>query len=751
MAVTLVSADSSGQLLTAIKGCQVCYCFQTDSYFEPTFTRFHYEIGPITTADLVVDEERYYQIGAYTVRFVQNLKNTKTDIVFTPTTTITELQTLTNGVLQGLLKQDYTIDVQLRNGDTEVWIVLEALCMGSAGSTSITRYNQSDGEIVLLEDYTGPNTEGIGGVRLDYKSQLQIYINDIYQHDIFLIPQGSMCYSTTFNSLPMCLDIRSILEDYVYTIPPDFTTNFTLEVSENTIQEMSWSAYDSWSRVEASGTSTGLCDAWDGTGTTYITRPNVIIPNTMTIEYWIDLQGNGTQGVLGRNPGNSGIDYVGSAPRFHTGGGNNITFAPIATTGWVHQAFVVVLSTNVNNIEYFMNGVSQGTFSVTIGDNPHQFGFLGSYSLGSFFSGHLAEFRVWNDLRTPTEIADNYNAEVPGASPNLVVYYKFPTPVSSTVVDFSSFSNDGTHRIASTAAAVDYTNTTGPTCTTVTYTEQAPEIAGISTSNKFINALCEGNNSDMSAYGYQNPSTLVKPLIVLPDDGIIEICHGQPEVLYIYMPEELNLVFPQIQLVDSQSNVLATHTFGFTLNTHFNNIHYINLTEALNNLDVGDTATVEWVNTGGLGAFMETVMYHKIASSTDECCCTGYFLYLNSKGGFQTFPTTCTREYGISIDSSSFCNCEGCNNNINVGRKFTDISWSKRKRVFSRKIDVNTTNRKIIKEFFSSGDIRWYEDGKLTPIKFNNNTRAIQVNKNQVQFEISFNIAKTYTSLINYR
>lgn len=748
MPITLTSSDNSGHKLTAIKGCPVRYYFSTDSYFEPVFTTFYYEIGPITVSDIVTDVVREYNIGAYTTRFTQTLGSPKTDIIYSPGMSLTDLLASTQNVLEGLLREDYVVECELRNSDTELWIVLEAKCKGVAGATRIREYKQSSNTTVVLDDYSGINVAGVGGVRKDYKVKLQVYINDLYQHDIFLVPQGSMCYTQNPDAIAMCIDIRTLLENYIYTTLPTMEGGFNILPSPNSIKSFSWSVYDIWGKF-VGDTQEGLCDAWDAASDAYINRTDISITNLMTIEYWIHLRGDGTQGVLGRLTGSSGIQYIGGAPIFHTGGGNSVTFPAIPTNQWVHQAFTINLAASTNNITYYQDGALITTSSVVVGDNPYLFGVLGSYNLSSFFTGDLAEFRVFQSIRGSTDIQDNYDKEISAATPNLQVYYQWKEEDSSTVVDSTAFNRDANHITVSSASPTLYSKGIGPTCFSTSYTEQAPEIGSISDPKLFLNALCDNGDSDMSAYAFVNSSTLVKPLLILPEDNTFDICHGQPEVVYFYIPEEFNLLFPKLRLVDGSSNVLGEDVFSFQLNSHKNNIHYVDLTDALDALEIGGTATLEWVDTGIYGQYMEPIYYHKLSSSTDDCCCTGYFIFLNPVGGYQVFPTSCTRDYGIEIDASTYYVCEGCNNNIAVGQRFTNLTWSRRKRVFSRKMALTTYTKKLVEAFFSSGDIRWYENGQLLPIRFNQNTRAIQVNKNTIQFEMTFNVAKTYTSLIN--
>jgi len=50
---------------------------------------------------------------------------------------------------------------------------------------------------------------------------------------------------------------------------------------------------------------------------------------------------------------------------------------------------------------------------------------------GEFFAGGIDEVRIWDIVRTGTEISDNYQNELNGSESNLIGYYKFDIPNSS--------------------------------------------------------------------------------------------------------------------------------------------------------------------------------------------------------------------------------------------------------------------------------------------------------------------------------
>lgn len=87
-------------------------------------------------------------------------------------------------------------------------------------------------------------------------------------------------------------------------------------------------------------------------------------------------------------------------------------------SGWTHIA--VVYSNKRPNL--YINGVfvKQGVISGKSLVHP-SFGFMGS-SQGSM-AGSVDEIRIWNVIRTPTELLASYNTTIPGNTPNLAAYW----------------------------------------------------------------------------------------------------------------------------------------------------------------------------------------------------------------------------------------------------------------------------------------------------------------------------------------
>lgn len=70
---------------------------------------------------------------------------------------------------------------------------------------------------------------------------------------------------------------------------------------------------------------------------------------------------------------------------------------------------------------------------------------IGNRSAGDrTFDGFIDDPRMWSDIRTPTEIADNYKVELIGNEAGLAGLWKFDEGTGSTAADSTSNGNDGT-------------------------------------------------------------------------------------------------------------------------------------------------------------------------------------------------------------------------------------------------------------------------------------------------------------------
>ncbi|NNK28961.1 MAG: LamG domain-containing protein, partial [Flavobacteriaceae bacterium] len=84
---------------------------------------------------------------------------------------------------------------------------------------------------------------------------------------------------------------------------------------------------------------------------------------------------------------------------------------------------------------------------------------IGSFNQGSFFEGLIDDVRIWEVVRTPAEIAANFNQCLTGTETGLVALYDFEDGSGLTLTDQTSNGNNGT--IINVAPLPDLTWVTG--------------------------------------------------------------------------------------------------------------------------------------------------------------------------------------------------------------------------------------------------------------------------------------------------
>lgn len=183
----------------------------------------------------------------------------------------------------------------------------------------------------------------------------------------------------------------------------------------------------------------------------------------MTFETWVYWTGSGLSNLFMKT-GNSGIGDYGYGLAI-TGGGNLkwwqvydgskgpfSTGTTIAANTWTHVAVTIK---DGGSLLFYINGtlvgtdmgafstadIKNGTKDLIIGkQGPHD----------NYFRGTMDEVRIWNVVRTATEISDNMNTELVGNESGLVLYFKFNQGTASgnntglvKVCDISGYGNHG--------------------------------------------------------------------------------------------------------------------------------------------------------------------------------------------------------------------------------------------------------------------------------------------------------------------
>ncbi|MES2780897.1 MAG: IPT/TIG domain-containing protein, partial [Bacteroidota bacterium] len=195
------------------------------------------------------------------------------------------------------------------------------------------------------------------------------------------------------------------------------------------------------------GTSQGNALHFDGSND-YINIPNPI-SGDFTIEYWMQTTqvgpaGNtwtGGNGIVDAEVGglvnDFGTSLVGNKLFFGVGTpslGIDVTIPSLSnvnTGKWIHVAATRVQATG--EIRLYINGTLEGTGTASTNAlTSPAFIRLGSIQTNfNFYNGKLDEVRIWNVVRTGTEIRNAMETGLTGTETGLVSYYNFNQGVAS--------------------------------------------------------------------------------------------------------------------------------------------------------------------------------------------------------------------------------------------------------------------------------------------------------------------------------
>jgi len=138
----------------------------------------------------------------------------------------------------------------------------------------------------------------------------------------------------------------------------------------------------------------------------YLQINPINLGTTFTASAWINPSGYGGA-VLG---GTTYVFLIGGANSVTVkfgGGYNTYTTSSISTGQWYHLAFIRTGTSG----ELFINGVSQGSSSLSLGTASFELEFIGSRSTSTqLFTGKIDEVAIWNTALTATQVSEIYNA-----------------------------------------------------------------------------------------------------------------------------------------------------------------------------------------------------------------------------------------------------------------------------------------------------------------------------------------------------
>ena len=185
-----------------------------------------------------------------------------------------------------------------------------------------------------------------------------------------------------------------------------------------------------------------------------VTVANIGTLSSVTVEFWMYNTDSGNGGryaqMVSRGANGSGWDWsvylqslsVANTLRWVGPGGTTIDTNVIPLNTWTH---IAVTCNNVQT-KIYINGALIRTQSTTnaMTNQTSSVMFGNDVSMSRPYRGRLSEIRIWNIIRSDSDISTYYNTTLVGNETGLIGYYKLNSTSGSTAVDTSSSARNGT-------------------------------------------------------------------------------------------------------------------------------------------------------------------------------------------------------------------------------------------------------------------------------------------------------------------
>ncbi len=224
----------------------------------------------------------------------------------------------------------------------------------------------------------------------------------------------------------------------------------------------------------ASGCFTGpkKCLDFDGTND-YVSLPNTFANNSMTVELWACASdwnvSSSFKSIIGNSQSGGWKVYLQNSQLcvdvcLSTGSTSTAVYNSTNLSGWNHLAFTA----DATSLKLYVNGIpvttsvtgntfmapGEGVTTTLLGTEMA----ANNFPDNNYFSGKIDEVRIWNSVRTESELKENMMNTLSGNESGLQAYYRMDYSDGTTCYDVTSNSRNGT--LTNMDPASDWINST---------------------------------------------------------------------------------------------------------------------------------------------------------------------------------------------------------------------------------------------------------------------------------------------------
>src|SRR4051812_1612418 len=257
--------------------------------------------------------------------------------------------------------------------------------------------------------------------------------------------------------------------------------------------------------AQAQTSAGGSALSFDGIDDHVVVASNssLTLSSSLSFEAWVFPQEARCNTIISRGDGGGNSDYIFQVGYDGLGNCNARTIGFWAAGAWDASSSTVPLNawTHVavtydgTNKKFYINGVLDRTVArpgtVYQSESPLYIGRQGSACNCNLFKGQMDELRIWNTVRTGSEISQTISASLTGTETGLAAYYHFNEGSGLVTADATGHSNTGT--LTNGTAWLSSTAPLG----LIAFTQQA---SGVTTNSATLNGLVNPTNGPAVAW-----------------------------------------------------------------------------------------------------------------------------------------------------------------------------------------------------------------------------------------------------------